>query len=227
MAPFQQVEILGTEGRIELAEVPFNAPNDRPCALNLQHGDDAQRIEFDPCDQYTIQGDLFSQSILDDRPAPTPLDDAVRNMEVIEAIVASGRSNQWVEFGVRRPFSINSHSEDKNHAAFTSGGNCGLLDLRHCARGDSKTLVYQIEPLETRAQPPDVADVLPAVKRRIDALGEKNVEVKPDGKDRLSIEFSQPDDKTIDRVKKSLSQRGHLEFRDSREQERHTSYRGD
>jgi len=101
MAPFQQVEILGTEGRIELVDVPFNAPNDRPCAINLQHGDAASRIEFDPCDQYTIQGDLFSQVILDDRPVPTPIDDAVRNMEVLEAVVASGRSNQWVEFGLR------------------------------------------------------------------------------------------------------------------------------
>jgi predicted dehydrogenase len=101
MAAFQQVEILGTEGRIELCEIPFNAPNDRPCALNLQHGADISRIEFDPCDQYTIQGDLFAQSILDDRPVPTPIDDAVRNMEVLEAVVASGRSNQWIEFGPR------------------------------------------------------------------------------------------------------------------------------
>ncbi|HEX3999521.1 MAG TPA: Gfo/Idh/MocA family oxidoreductase [Pirellulales bacterium] len=101
MAAFQQVEIFGTEGRIELAEVPFNAPNDRPCALNLQHGEHASRIEFDPCDQYAIQGDLFAQSILDDRPVPTPIDDAVRNMEVLEAIVASGQSHQWIEFGKR------------------------------------------------------------------------------------------------------------------------------
>ena len=101
MAAFQQVEIFGTEGRIELADIPFNAPNDRPCSLNLQHGGNTSRIEFDPCDQYTIQGDLFAQAILDDRPVPTPIDDAVRNMEVLEAIVASGQSGQWIEFGER------------------------------------------------------------------------------------------------------------------------------
>lgn len=99
VVPFQQVEILGSEGRIELADIPFNAPTDRPCSINLQHGDRIERIEFDPCNQYTIQGDLFAQAVLEDRPVPTPLDDAERNMEVIEAIAASARSGHWIEFG--------------------------------------------------------------------------------------------------------------------------------
>ena len=94
--PFQQVQIVGTEGRIELSEVPFNAPNDRPCVVLLQRGEAIERIELETCDQYTIQGDLFARAILDDTPVPTPIEDAVRNMEVIEAIVASGRINGWV-----------------------------------------------------------------------------------------------------------------------------------
>ena len=49
--------------------------------------------EIAPCDQYTIQGDLFSKAILDDGPVPVPVEDAVRNMAVIDAIVlaAEGR----------------------------------------------------------------------------------------------------------------------------------------
>ena len=99
VAPFQQVQVIGTEGRIELSEVPFNAPSDRPCAIVHQRGEATSRIEFEACDQYTIQGDLFARAILDDSPVPTPVDDAVRNMEVIEAIVASGRGGGWVRPG--------------------------------------------------------------------------------------------------------------------------------
>jgi predicted dehydrogenase len=101
VAPLQRVDVVGATGRIELAEVPFNAPNDRPCSLRLQQGSASRRIEFETCDQYTIQGDLFAEAILEDKPVPTPLDDAVRNMEVIEAVVASGKSNEWTKPGNR------------------------------------------------------------------------------------------------------------------------------
>jgi predicted dehydrogenase len=99
VAPFQQVEVVGTTGRIELADVPFNAPNDRSCSIRVQQGNETRCIEFEICDQYTIQGDLFAEAILEETPVPTPIDDAVRNMEVIEAVVASGRSNQWMRPG--------------------------------------------------------------------------------------------------------------------------------
>jgi len=95
VAPFQQVNIVGTDGRIELSDVPFNAPNHRPCVVRLQNGEQVSQLQMEICDQYTIQGDLFSQAILNNTPVPTPIDDAVRNMEVIEAIVASGRSGHW------------------------------------------------------------------------------------------------------------------------------------
>jgi len=39
------------------------------------------------CDQYTIQGELFARAVLDDTPVPTPVEDAVRTLEVIEAVV--------------------------------------------------------------------------------------------------------------------------------------------
>ncbi len=94
---FQSVQIIGTEGRIELSEVPFNAPNNVPCALRVQRNfGEIERIELETCDQYTIQGDLFARSILNDTPVPTPIEDAIRNMDTIEAILASGRSGGWV-----------------------------------------------------------------------------------------------------------------------------------
>ncbi len=99
VAPLQRVDIVGDAARIELGDVPFNAPNDRPCSIQVQSGTGTHHIEFETCDQYTIQGDLFAQAILEDRPVPTPIDDAVRNMEVIDAIVASVRSGQWTTPG--------------------------------------------------------------------------------------------------------------------------------
>jgi hypothetical protein len=52
--------------------------------------------EFEPVDQYTLEGDQFSLAILQDRDVPTPLDDAVKNMKVIEAVLESGRANGWM-----------------------------------------------------------------------------------------------------------------------------------
>jgi predicted dehydrogenase len=50
---------------------------------------------LDVCNQYTIQGDLFSQAVLNDTDVPTPLEDAVANMKVIEALIQSAKSGTW------------------------------------------------------------------------------------------------------------------------------------
>lgn len=95
LASYQRVNIFGTSGRIEI-EIPFNAPPDQPTRLWHQHDGQLEEITFDICDQYTIEGDLFSLAVLNDTPVPTPLIDAVANMKVIEAVVESGKSNGWV-----------------------------------------------------------------------------------------------------------------------------------
>lgn len=93
LSAYQRVNVFGTEGRIEI-EIPFNAPPDRPTRLWLQRGATIEEIAFPVCDQYTIQGDLFARAILDDTPVPTPLDDALANLRVIEAVLASARISQ-------------------------------------------------------------------------------------------------------------------------------------
>jgi len=96
LVPYQRVNIFGTKGRIEI-EIPFNAPSDRPC--KLWQGDDAKikEVTLEICNQYTIQGDLFSRVVLEDREVPVPLEDAVANMQVIEALLHSARSRSWVQ----------------------------------------------------------------------------------------------------------------------------------
>jgi len=95
LSPYQRVNIFGTEGRVEI-EIPFNAPPDRPCKMWHQRGAEIEEIALEVCNQYTIQGDLFSQAVLHDTEVPTPLEDAVANMRVIEALIGSAKSGIWV-----------------------------------------------------------------------------------------------------------------------------------
>lgn len=95
LAPYQRVHAHGTQGRVEI-EIPFNAPVDRPCKLWHQVGDQVREEALPACDQYTLQGDLFARAILDDTPVSTPIEDAVANMHVIEAIVQSGKTGRAV-----------------------------------------------------------------------------------------------------------------------------------
>jgi predicted dehydrogenase len=99
MVFYQRMQIFGTTGLIEI-EVPFNAPRDRPCRIVVDTGQDLygagrETLELPTCDQYTIQGDLFSKAILDDTQVPEPLEDAVRNMECIEAVFRSAATGHW------------------------------------------------------------------------------------------------------------------------------------
>ena len=94
LAPYQRVHIFGTEGRVEI-EIPFNAPPDVPCKMWHQRGEAIDEIQFDVCDQYGIQGDLFARAILNDAAVPTPIEDAVANMRVIEAVFRSAESGRF------------------------------------------------------------------------------------------------------------------------------------
>jgi len=94
LVPYQRVQILGSRGRIDI-EIPFNAPTDRPCRLFVDTGGATARIDEIPvCDQYTIQGDCFSRAIREGGEVPVPLEAALHNMAVIEAVFRSARTGQ-------------------------------------------------------------------------------------------------------------------------------------
>jgi predicted dehydrogenase len=94
LEPDQRVHVSGTEGRL-LVEIPFNAPFDRPTRLLLAAGGDppvspnVEVIEIPAANHYGLQVDAFSRAVLEDAPAPTPPEDAVANMRVIEAVLAA------------------------------------------------------------------------------------------------------------------------------------------
>ncbi len=99
LVSYQRMQFLGTKGRIEI-EIPFNAPIDRPCRIFIDDGRDVfgggiTTETFPMCDQYTIQADAFSRAVREGTEVPVPLEDAIKNMAVIEAIFRSAESGKW------------------------------------------------------------------------------------------------------------------------------------
>jgi len=100
LVPYQAVQVFGTKGRIEI-EIPFNAIPGEAMRIRVDDGSKlggASAIveSTAECDQYTLQADEFSLAILGERSqVPVPLEDAARNMAVIDAIVRSTESGKW------------------------------------------------------------------------------------------------------------------------------------
>jgi predicted dehydrogenase len=100
MVPFQTVQVFGTKARIQM-EIPFNALPGEAMRIFVDDGSkigggNARTESAAVCDQYTLQGDEFSLAILGERSdVPVPLEDAARNMAVIDAIFRSGESGRW------------------------------------------------------------------------------------------------------------------------------------
>jgi predicted dehydrogenase len=99
LVPFQRMQILGTRGRVEI-EIPYNIPPDRPSRIFIDEGSElagrSARIEEIPtCDQYTVQGDLFSKAIQEGGDVPVSLENAHANMLAIEAVFRAGETGRW------------------------------------------------------------------------------------------------------------------------------------
>ncbi len=101
LIPYQRIHFLGTKGRIDI-EIPVNAPPDRPTRIFIDNSGDLAGTgitteTFPAADQYTLQGEAFARAIREDTEPPVPLEDAIGNMAVIEALFRSAGSGQWVE----------------------------------------------------------------------------------------------------------------------------------
>lgn len=99
LVPYQRMHLFGTSGQIEV-EIPFNAPVDRPARIFISDGQEAtgdrkEMKEFPLCNQYTIQGDLFSQSIREKTSQPISLEYTIKNMAVIDAVFRSAETGRW------------------------------------------------------------------------------------------------------------------------------------
>ena len=96
---YQRVQICGTKGRIEI-QIPFNAPQGAATRLFVDDGSALDgagiRTETLPAsDQYGLQGDAFSRAVRGEIELPYGVEDAVRNMRVIDALFRSEKSARW------------------------------------------------------------------------------------------------------------------------------------
>lgn len=92
----QQVKLFGTEGSIEF-ETPFNPSVDKPTKIWLVKENGKEEIAFEPCNQYSLQADVFSRAILQNEDLPVLFEDAIGNMMVIDAIKESDRMGKAVD----------------------------------------------------------------------------------------------------------------------------------
>ncbi|MCK5135876.1 MAG: Gfo/Idh/MocA family oxidoreductase [Bacteroidales bacterium] len=99
LVAYQRMHIFGTKGHLEV-QIPFNAPNDRPCTVAQDRGsillDEITTHAYTVTDQYTIQGDAFSKAIMEDAEVPVTLEDALDNTRVLTAIFESAKTGNWV-----------------------------------------------------------------------------------------------------------------------------------
>ena len=99
LVPHQRMNVFGTRARIDV-EIPFNAPPDAAARVYVDGGGDLtgrgrETIELPIVDQYTLQGDRFSEAIRGIGDVPVPLEDAIGNMAVIDALFRSAESRRW------------------------------------------------------------------------------------------------------------------------------------
>jgi predicted dehydrogenase len=99
LVPHQRMQLFGTRARIEV-EIPFNAPPDAACRIYVDGGEDLagrgrETIELPIVDQYTLQGDRFSEAIRGVGAVPVSLEDAIGNMAVIDALFRSAETGRW------------------------------------------------------------------------------------------------------------------------------------
>ncbi len=100
---YQTVQVFGTAGRIGV-EIPFNAPSDRACRIFVDDGRDVvgggiETITFPPIDQYTLQADRFSEAVRGVGKVPVTLENAIGNMDVIDALFRSAETKAWQPIG--------------------------------------------------------------------------------------------------------------------------------
>jgi predicted dehydrogenase len=92
---YQRVQLVGTKGRIEI-EMPFNAIEGGTSRYVIQTADspEPRTVTLPAANQYALLCDAFAHAVRHEAPSAAELDDAVMNMRVIEAVLASAKSGR-------------------------------------------------------------------------------------------------------------------------------------
>lgn len=89
------LEVLGTEGRIELPSAFVCNPS-QPSVFYVTVKGNRREETMEPINQYSLQADDLAASVLDGAPLAFPASDAIANMRVIDACLESARTRSRV-----------------------------------------------------------------------------------------------------------------------------------
>ena len=96
LAAQQSLQILGSKGRI-LLDIPFTPLEHETSRVLIDDGTQrgfgaSEVFTFEGVNQYTLQGDHFARVVRGEAALKFPLEDAAKNMAVIDALYRSGES---------------------------------------------------------------------------------------------------------------------------------------
>jgi predicted dehydrogenase len=92
--PAQSVEVLGSGGSLTIP-LPFNAYADTSAQISVTTGLGTRVITQPVTDQYVEMFEGFSRAVRGEGPVPTPPQDAINNMKVLDALFRSEKSESW------------------------------------------------------------------------------------------------------------------------------------
>lgn len=86
-----KIEILGTDGRI-LLDAGFLGDQ----SYEVIKGGQVEKIEDDNINSYKLQVDRFAETVLDGKPAPSPLDDPIKNIRAVKGALDSAEKRKRI-----------------------------------------------------------------------------------------------------------------------------------
>ena len=92
--PSQRIDILGSAGSITIP-MPFNLFVDVPATIIVTTSQGTRTLTFDAADHYGIEFSEFSRAVREGKPVPTPPEDAIANMKVLDALFRSDKTGNW------------------------------------------------------------------------------------------------------------------------------------
>ena len=91
---WQKVDVIGSDGELRI-HLPFNAYPDAPMRLTVTNGVGERSVFTPATDQYQMMFEGFSRAIREGGAVPTPPQDAINNMKVLDALFRSEKSGGW------------------------------------------------------------------------------------------------------------------------------------
>jgi predicted dehydrogenase len=96
--PWQRVDVLGSGGELSV-QIPFNPFPDVPMRVDVTTGVGPRTYLSPAADQYVEMFEPFSRAVREGGPVPTPPQDAIDNMKVLDALFRSEKSGGWEQVG--------------------------------------------------------------------------------------------------------------------------------